>query len=216
MRRLGKFSRRRPRRCSPSKSRGITGRFAAALCRPGEAPVLLARAENTWCHTWGDAGARLFATGAAGYQITTMLVEYVNVAEAGQTVAPPVALRSDTIGYYLDLASSPNGDYLRVPLLFPPALDRDPGSSATPSLPPGAVNRLTATALTAGTRGANGKPFGAAYNSLVIGLGLAASPAPASPGADVVCFRGYFSQSSQVPVPAAPAALLLPYQVTFD
>ena len=76
----------------------------------------------------------------------------ITISFFDDTVSPPAFDRSGGIDYYNALSSSPDTDYLRLPLV---ATNLD---SSNQVLFPD-VNRMTFFAMSQGVVGANGKPF---------------------------------------------------------
>jgi hypothetical protein len=127
-----------------------------------------------------DILARLLA-GDNDYKPGAMFFEYENTAG---TPTPPSPTRAEDISYYLnDLPLTSNRDYLRIPLVVSPSLTAS-GSDY-------AGNQVTFFALTSGTSGEHGEPFGAGDDSKVYGVALAATPEPTQASQDWLFSRSY-------------------------
>lgn len=157
---------------------------------PGKWEPLTDWQHNDVLYDWAAIGARLLTQGLSGYRIGGLYLEYKNVASPSDTVAPPAFDRSGGIGYYNALASSPNIDYLRVPLV---AASFD--SSDAIKFPNG--NRCSFFAMSQGTVGVHGKAFSDVNNSKVYGGALVAIPSLADATQDIVFSRFYLSSGEQ-------------------
>lgn len=158
-------------------------------------PAPCAVAWNSWMDTWGYLACKGLGQGDMGYAINAAYVEYANVANPADAAAIPSFLTSDGRSYFDGLAATPDRDYLRIPLRVTPAIGVAPGFEA--SFGPGQGNVLTVYGQTAGTVGANGKPFSAAANSKVCGVALVAAPVLADRTRDVLFSRGYYAAPKQ-------------------
>jgi len=133
------------------------------------------------------SGADILAkclSGDTTYAVASMYLEFKNLADPGDPITPPAFDREGGIGYYNDLASSPDTDYLRVPLMTAPDF-----SSSDADLYTG--NQALFFAMSEGTTGIHAKAFGPATNSAVYGAALVATPDPLVPANDVVFSRTY-------------------------
>ncbi len=114
-------------------------------------------------------GADIFAKLLAGdldWKIGAMFFEFENTVGVPTRPSPQ---RDEDIGYYLDdLNLEAVKDYLRIPLVVPPAITAS-GSSYV-------GNQVTFFAITSGVAGIHGKVFDQSVNSKVYGVALAATP----------------------------------------
>jgi hypothetical protein len=128
-------------------------------------------------------------SGAAGYHVSTMYLEYINLPSPGDPIVVPTFDRTGGVSYYNSLASSPDTDFMRVPLQIAPTL-----SSSNEDLY--AFNKATFIGISEGTVGFHGKPFGPASNSAVYGAALVATPSPTDQAEDIVFSRVYAGEVS--------------------
>lgn len=163
----------------------------SGLLIPIEAPVW-----NTIVYSAAEVLARL-AAGQPGYKIGGFYFEFVNLASPGDPVSPPAYDRSGAAEYYNSLEVSLHTDFVRVPLLTPPAL------STTDALKY-VLNQGLFTAQTSGGTGRWGKPFTVGANSTVFGLALVAMPNADDPSQDVVYSRVYPKKTDLVTPLAVP------------
>lgn len=149
---------------------------------------------NDFLYEWGAIFANLLMRRGLNYGVGGMYVEFENVASPGDPVSAPDFTRSpdEGVGYYNDLALSPDRDYLRVPLIAA-TLD----SSDAVSFPHG--NLATFFAQTAGVTGVHGKAFSDSANSTVFGGALVAFVDDADHTRDLVLSRFYLETASQQP-----------------
>jgi hypothetical protein len=127
-----------------------------------------------------DIMAQLLA-GEATWKIGAMFFEFENTAGAPTVPSPQ---RSESIDYYIDdLSLEPTKDYMRIPLIVPPAVT---SSSAVY-----AGNQVTFFAITSGLTGVHGRTFDASVNSKVYGVALAATPEPTEYTQDKLFSRSY-------------------------
>jgi hypothetical protein len=142
---------------------------------------------------WASILARLLTTADPRYRISTMYLEFVNVASPGDTSPNPNYDRNpaSAASYYAGLALSSDRDFMRVPLIAKiEATDQN-------LYPEG--NLITWFAQTQGTAGVNGKPFGDVHNSLVVGGALVAMLDQDNPAQDLIMSRFYYVEAEQVP-----------------
>jgi hypothetical protein len=161
---------------------------------------------NDVLYSWGAIAARMLAQVGVNYRINGILFEYKNVADPSDTVSPPAFDRTGGINYYDGLSSSPDVDYLRVPIIAS-TLD-----SSDPTLFPD-VNRMTFFAMSQGATGVNGKPFGPTHNSLVYGGALVSIVDLADKTQDIVFSRYYLEPDDQM-LAMASASLGLEWQLS--
>lgn len=150
---------------------------------------------NTVLYDWAAIVAPLLATGNPAYRIATMYMEFKNVVTPGDTVSPtPTVTRGpgEGLDYYASLASSPDRDYLRVPMISA-LID----STDDVNFPQG--NRVSFSAQSQGTTGVFGKQFSDLANSLVYGGALVASPGGMDASQDIVLARFYYPTNQQIP-----------------
>jgi len=143
----------------------------------------LIRRRNLILYSGADVLA-LMASGAPGFHVATMYMEYENLADPGDTPSIPSYDRTGGIAYYNGLSASPNKDFLRIPITVSPSL-----SSSDDAIYDG--NVVTFFAVSEGLAGFHGKPFGPSSNSAVYGAGLVASPDPSDQTQDRVFARTY-------------------------
>ncbi len=147
-------------------------------------------------YSWGFVAAQCIGRGDRSYRISSMYVEYENVAAPGDAVTVPVFGREEGQDYYSDLLLSANRDFLRVPLIIEPTIGIELGFEDyfTEGVD---GNKLTFFTQTQGTQGFHGKPFSDAVNSKIFGVALVATPEFGDPSQDVVFARTYFDVSDQ-------------------
>jgi hypothetical protein len=171
-------------------------------------PRFAAFRPNLLLYTWGHIAAQAIGRGDRNYRVSTVYLEFEN--NPGVVAAPSVAA-GDGVGYYNALASSPNRDYLRVPIEAMPSIVVAPGYEAF--LPPETGNRAVFAVQTGGTQGVHGKPFSEAASSRVFGIALAATPVLNDATADILLARGYYDPGEQVPKTARQLGAI--YRITF-
>jgi len=112
-----------------------------------------------------DILAKLIA-GDLDWKVGAMFFEFENTAGAPTIPSPQ---RDEDISYYInDLKLEANKDYMRIPLVVPPAI------TASSSDYDG--NQATFFAITSGVAGIHGKTFDQSVNSKVYGVALASTP----------------------------------------
>jgi hypothetical protein len=126
------------------------------------------RAKNLVVYTGGDIIAKLLG-GSPEYRISHIYFAYENTAGAP---VPPVPARTDTAAIFHSLAAP--FDYLRAPVLVPPAFSASDVNHN--------YNQAAFTAIASAVSGMHGVPFGAINNSKVYALGLVAAPTGAAAG----------------------------------
>lgn len=137
---------------------------------------------NLVLYSGADILARLLS-GDAKFAVGAMYIEFKNLADPSDPITPPPFDRTGGIAYYNGLASSPDTDFLRVPLAVSPAF--------TASSTDYEGNQVTFFAQTEGLSGFHGKLFGPANNSAVYGAGLIATPDLPDQSQDRVFSRVY-------------------------
>jgi hypothetical protein len=163
---------------------------------------------NTLLYTWGHLAAQCIGRGDRRYHIAVMYLEFENSSD---TIAVPIFHPEDGVEYYDGLASSPNRDYLRVPIEASPNIMVAPGYEAL--LAPDLGNRIVFAAQTGSGVGIHGKPFSDGAGSKVFGIALAAAPSLADPTADILLARGYYDPADQITKTARQLAAV--YRITF-
>lgn len=148
---------------------------------------------NDILYEWGALVGRLLLRQGLNYGIGGMYIEFANVASPGDPVTPPDVSRDagQGVDYYNDLSTSPDFDYLRVPLIAG-TID----SSDQTRFPKG--NQLTFFAQTSGVEGVHGKPFSDVNNSVAFGGALVAFVDDSDFTQDLVLSRFYFSVDEQM------------------
>lgn len=149
---------------------------------------------NLVLYEWGAIVGNLLLKQGLKFGIGGMYLEFANVASPGDPVPVPPLERDPSMGvaYYDDLATSPDTDYLRVPLVAGTL-----NSSDATNFPKG--NSPTFFAQSTGLVGVHGKPFSDVNNSVVFGAALVAFLDQDDPTQDLVFSRFYFDVSSQQP-----------------
>ncbi len=149
---------------------------------------------NDFLFEWGAIFANLLMRKGVNYGIGGMYLEFANVASPGDIVTPPDFTRypENGVDYYNGLSTSPDLDYLRVPLVATTLQVSD-----TTKFPKG--NQPTFFAQTRGLVGVHGKPFSDANNSVVFGGALVAFVDDADPTQDIVLSRFYLASDKQQP-----------------
>lgn len=145
---------------------------------------------NLVVYQWADIVAKLLANGDSRYRIAGMYLEFANVASPGDTVSPPSYARTRTIDYYNSLATNPDVDYLRVPLIAT-QLSASDGNFAN--------NLLSFFAKSSGLTGVHGKSFSAGSNSVVYGASLVAYVAATDATQDLLFSSIYLDPADQQP-----------------
>jgi hypothetical protein len=134
----------------------------------------------------------LLTEGRPEYRISALYLEFENVDAPDDTVVTPAFGRdaAEGVDYYDGLASSPNRDYLRVPIV---AARRD----ITDAVKFPKTNAPTFFAMTSGTEGVHGKTFSDSVNSTVYGGALVAMVNEGDPTQDLVFSRFYLPTNAQ-------------------
>lgn len=163
---------------------------------------------NDVLYDWATIVGKLLLKQGVKFGIGGMYIEFQNVASPGDPVAAPAVDRAGGAAYYADLATSPDTDYLRVPLIAGTL------NSTDADLFPGG-NEATFFAQTSGVAGVHGKPFSDANNSVVFGGALVAFVDEDDPTQDLVFSRFYFGEADQQPK-LATSQIGLEWPVRFD
>jgi hypothetical protein len=169
-----------------------TGMVRLHNVEPNKITPITSWQPNTVLYEWAAIAAQLLTTGEKQYRISGMYIEYENVASAGNTVVVPSYGRESSAGidYYNGLISTPNRDYLRIPLVSAQVISTD-----EVAYPKG--NQPVFFAQTTGVVGVHGRPFSDASNSKVFGAALVAIVDEADATRDLVFSRFYLSTSLQ-------------------
>ncbi len=137
---------------------------------------------NLVLYSGADILARLLS-GDPSFGVNAMYLEFKNLADPSDPITPPPFDRTGGIAYYNGLASSPDTDFLRVPLAVSPAFTASDVNYTG--------NQVTFFAQSEGLSGFHGKLFGPANNSAVYGAGLIAAPDLPDQSQDRVFSRVY-------------------------
>lgn len=170
---------------------GRTIQRPTSLVLPGWLPV------TDWTHNdvlyeWGAIVGNLLLRRGNQYGIGGMYIEFENVADPDDPVTPPVVTRGpgEGIDYYNDLGTSPNRDYLRVPLIAGTLEVSDADKFPKGNMP-------VFFAQTSGLVGTHGKPFSDVNNSKVFGAALVAFVDKDDATRDLVLSRWYAGAGDQ-------------------
>lgn len=146
--------------------------------------------DNLVLYEWATIVSNLLLRTGLQYGLSTMYLEYQNLADPSDSVTIPSVTRGEGSAYYSALANSSDTDYLRVPLIAGTLASTD-----QTNFPLG--NALTIFAQSAGLVGVNGKPFSAAAGSKVYGFAAVAAVDAADSTKDLVFSRVYFNAANQ-------------------
>lgn len=166
-------------------------------------------AHNDFLYEWGAIFANLLMRRGLNYGIGGMYIEFENVGSPGDPVSAPTFTRDadEGVDYYNGLLSSPDRDYLRVPLISTTL-----GNSDVLQFPKG--NRPSFFAQTAGVEGVHGKTFSDSVNSTVFGGALVAFVDDTDHTRDLVLSRFYFEVDKQQ-VKLATSQIGFEWRLTF-
>jgi hypothetical protein len=141
-------------------------------------------------YDWATVAGELLrgAPDSKPYKIGGMFFEFEN--NSGAAVSPPSFDRNDGMSYYNGLLTSPNRDYLRVPLVASSL------NSSDVALFPGG-NQLGFFAQTEGVTGVHGKTFSSAVQSRIFGGALVTFPDFGDATQDLVFSRFYFTETDE-------------------
>ena len=130
------------------------------------------------------SGADILASLLAGQgtPVNAMYMEFKNMVTV-VPITPPAFDRTGGIAYYNGLSSSPDTDFVRLPLLINPTV------ASTGVNYQG--NQVTFFGISEGLTGFFGKPFTPAANSTVYGAALVSAPSMADQTQDRVFARIY-------------------------
>jgi hypothetical protein len=189
------------------------GEFEVALLGPDGQPVRRSVARNRLMADWAVVACSMFGDGNANYRLRGFYVEFANLDDPDDTVSVPVDDAIDATegqSYYEGLSSSPNHDFLRVPISVSPEkfLESDATSWGVP------FNGLRFQASTDGVVGVHGKPFDLGHNSKIYGLALVAAPDWEDRTLDRVYAKVYYEAAQQL-LALAVGQVSLRYTRTF-
>lgn len=141
--------------------------------------------------SWGGIATQTIGLGNSQYRVRGMYLEYENTSDP---IDVPSYDRDEGIEYYQDLAFSGTRDFLRIPLLFSPAVSIEPGYE---HLYEEGINgnRLTFFSQSQGNRGFHNKAFSYTAQSTLFGVALVATPDFSDPAKDIIFSRTYFEQA---------------------
>lgn len=152
--------------------------------------------------SWGHIAAKQLGfrpqANRDSFVISGMYFEFENQTNPSAPVTLAAFPRTLGLEHYAGLASSPNRDYVRVPLRLEPALSVSPSSEGAVVLGLANLsNQLTFFAQTAGTAGVHGKQFSHTVNSKVFAAALVATPKFDDVNRDVLFARILFDTGNQ-------------------
>jgi len=131
------------------------------------------------------SGADVLASLLAGQNtpVNAMYMEFKNLADPADSITPPAFDREGGISYYNGLSSSPDTDFLRIPLTVNPTIESSDAVYAG--------NQVVFFGVSEGTVGFHGKSFLDTANSAVFGAALVAAPDLTDQSQDMVFSRIY-------------------------
>ena len=144
------------------------------------------RVDNLYVHNGADIVASALAN-RSGYHISTMYMEFENLAAPNDPIIPPAFDRSANVAYYSNL--SPPRDFLRIPLTLMPTLASTDDNKFE-------NNQVTFFGISTGSVGENGLPFIHTQNSTIFGGALIASPVPDTQANDRLFSRTYWADGA--------------------
>lgn len=166
-----------------SLSRQARGRARIFLFDPKTGVIhKIVENHNDIVYSGADVMAKLLS-GASGYAVNTMYMEFKNLPSPLDPIVPPSFDRTGGIAYYNGLSSSPDTDFLRVPIQITPTISAGDSNYLG--------NIVTFFAISEGSTGFWSKIFSHTVNSAVFGGALVASPDPTDQTQDVVFSRIY-------------------------
>ena len=169
--------------------------------RVAEKNTLLVDQRNQIQYSWGFIAANQIGfrpqPGRLNYNISALYIEFENMADPADAATVAAFDRELSIPYYNDLVNSTNRDFLRIPIIVPPATGTSAGYEAY--LPVDQqTNKLTFFVQTSGTAGVFGKTFSHTVNSKVYAAALVAAPDFSDRTKDAIFARTVFSTNNQV------------------
>lgn len=132
---------------------------------------------------YGGADIMAALLAGRGSPVNAMYMEYKNLASPGLSITPPVFDREGGISYYNGLSSSPDIDFLRIPLTVNPALEASDVVYGS--------NQVVFFGVSEGTTGFHGKSFLDTANSAVFGAALVSAADLDDQSQDIVFSRLY-------------------------
>jgi hypothetical protein len=132
---------------------------------------------------YGGADILASLLAGRGTPVNAMYMEYKNLASPGDLITPPAFDREGGISYYNGLSSSPDIDFLRIPLTVNPTVE---ASDVVYS-----GNQVVFFGVSEGTTGFHGKSFLDTVNSAVFGAALVAAEDLGDQSQDIVFSRIY-------------------------
>lgn len=165
---------------------------------------------NTVMYDWATIVGTLLQNGNANYKIGGMYLEYQNVANPADPVTAPVIGREDGITYYDELSSSPDIDYIRVPLVATTLT-----SSDADYFPGGNVLTFFAQSQAATLTGVHGKDFSDTAISKIFGGALVAIPEINDRTQDLV-FSRFYVETAEQQVKLATSQIGVGWEITLQ
>ena len=187
----------------------VAGQVQLSLVHPRHGWIPLTQFKsNLVLFDWGSIAANLFSKAVPDYRIGGMFIEFENVASPGDPVVEPTFDRDDGLEYYNGLISTPDRDYLRVPLIS--SMTDNSNSANFP-----ADNRVTYHSQSIGAVGVHGTTFSDLVNSKIFGAGLVGFKNNGDSSQDIVMSRFYFDVSEQqVKLPTSQVGIT--WVITFN
>ncbi len=146
---------------------------------------------NDFLYQWAAIVGPLLLDADAKYRISTMYLEFENVADPDDVVEVPTVVRDAARNYYDELIDDATRDYLRVPIIATSFESTD-----AEKFPLGNAMKFFAQSM--GVVGAHGKEFSDAVNSKVIGGALVATPSAGDATQDLILSRFYAATNRQM------------------
>ena len=192
---------------------GVSGRLGLWRVRRDGHVTPITFTPNQIQYSWGMIAAQTLGNGLASYRVSSMYIEYENVASPGDPVTIPAFDRDEGIEYFDDLQVSGTKDFLRVPLIQAPLLGIASGfeSYFTEGVD---GNKLTFFTQSSGVAGVHGKTYSVGANSTVYGATLVATPVFADRTQDVIFARSYFDVADQT-IKDASSQVGLTWEISF-
>jgi len=148
----------------------------------------VATAPNDLTYKWAYLVIKTLAHGDMDYKISSMYMEFENVASPSTLATVPTIDREDQLGYYNSLSA--NKDFLRVNLVSNPAISISSGFESY--FNEGEGNTVTFFAQSAGVTGILGRDFSNSSNSKIYGSALVATPVSSDRYQDIIFARSYY------------------------
>jgi hypothetical protein len=169
-------------------STGPTAHGQASLFHEGSTPPRFG--DNTVLYDWASIMTGLML-GRIEYRVAGMYLEFQNVASPGDPADIPLYDRSGAAQYYAGLSSSPDKDYLRVPLTAANVSNSDSDKFSL-------GDTMEFYAVSSGSVGVHGKAFSSSANSTIFGVVLAAFVDSGDASRDILMSRFYPDESEQI------------------